>query len=135
MPSAFCLLPPKFTQRKSYVLQSSRCVYFLFHRGRCQAAKQPHKLQQVHIFQRGFDRRGRTSSSLGFFRSVSHQGAGSHTVEVLEYSQVTPQLISKDTRLKVTLKMNVDHKITSNMQKVVTLLQTSFKNVFIIISL
>lgn len=70
MPSAFCLLPPKFTQRTSYVLQSSRCVYFLFHRGRCQAAKQPHKLQQVHIFQRGFDRRGRTSSSLGFFTSV-----------------------------------------------------------------
>lgn len=52
--------------------------------------------------------------------SVSHQGAGSHTVEVLEYSHVTPELISKDTRLKVTLKINVAHKITSNMQKVAT---------------
>lgn len=70
--------------------------------------------------------------------SVSLRGAGSHTVEVLEYSRVTPQLISKDTRLNVTLKMNVAPKITSNMQKVATeetLLQASFKNVFIIMSL
>lgn len=70
--------------------------------------------------------------------SVSHRGAGSPTVDVLEYSRVTPQLISKDTRLNVTLEMNVAPKITSNMQKVATeetLLHTSFKNVFIIISL